>query len=214
MATLGDMIGRIAGEIDRTDLTATQIPQAIQTAVHFYERQGFFFNEGNFVFNTVLGQEYYGAADNALIPISPNIQLLRLEYGGSTRWDLVRQTFDYIDSISASSAWRGVPECWAYREQKIRIYPIPSQVWPITVFNTLRDSFDINDPSYAGVWVNDAEYLIRTRAKIELYNNVIIVPDAAVNLPALMMQEVRAIAALRGETASREAMGQATPTDF
>lgn len=214
MATLQDMIDRIANELDRADLSATEIPQAIGTAVQFYQRKHFYFTEDSFTFNTVVGQELYGVADSPYIPISPRIQLLRLQYGGGVRWDLTRQTFEYVDSESASSDWRGVPEDWTYRQQHIRLYPIPSQVWPITAFNIVPDDFASTDTQYDGPWVNAAEYLIRTRAKIELLVNVIHMPEFDPELMALMNQEKRAWANLSGETGSRETMGHAQPTAF
>lgn len=214
MATLNDMIARIANELDRSDLSTTEIPQAIGTAVQFYQRKHFYFTEDSFTFNTVVGQELYGVADSAYIPISPRIQWLRLQYGGGVRWDLTRQTAEYIDQESASSDWRGVPEDWCYRQQQIRLYPIPSQVWPITAFNIVPDDFATTDTTYDGPWVNAAEYLIRTRAKIELLVNVIHMPEFDPELQGLYKQEQRAWGNLSGENASREALGYAVPTNF
>lgn len=213
MATLSDMVARIANELDRSDLT-TEINQAIATSVQFYQRKNFFFNEDSFTFNTVVGQEYYGLADNPMIPVSSKIQILRLQYGGGVRWELTKQTFEYVDNESASSDWRGVPEDWAYRAQQIRIYPIPSQVWPITAFNIRPDTDALADQDYSGPWVNDAEYLIRTRAKIELLRNVIREPDMVGELEAMAMQEAAAWGNLTSDTASREALGHAQPTAF
>ena len=213
------MEARIANELDRSNIS-TEIQQAIATAVQFYQRKNFWFNEDSFVFNTVVGQEYYGLADNPLIATSPKLQILRLQYGGGVRWELTKQTFEYVDNESASSDWRGVPEDWAYRHQQIRIYPIPSQVWPITAFNVRPDSFPLADPDYNGPWVNDAEYLIRTRAKIELLINVIQEPTMMAQLGSaaqgtgLHGQEARAWGNLSGETSSREALGHAMPTAF
>lgn len=214
MATLGDMYNRIANELDRSDLLQVEIPQAVATAVQFYQRKNFYFNEDSFVFNTVVGQEYYGVADNPMIPISPKIQILRLQYGGGVRWDLTKQTFEYVDNESASSDWRGVPEDWAYRGQQIRIYPIPSQVWPITAFNIRTDAYPLSDQTYNGPWVNEAEYLIRSRAKIELLLNVIREPDMQGELERLGSQEMRAWVNISGEAGSKEALGHATPTAF
>lgn len=214
MATLGDMYARIANELDRSDLTTTEIPQAVATAVQFYQRKNFYFNEDSFTFNTVVGQEYYGLADSAYIPISPKIQILRLQYGGGVRWELTKQTFEYVDDESASSDWRGVPNDWAYRAQQIRLYPIPSQVWQITAFNVRPDDYPLADEDYDGPWVNDAEYLIRTRAKIELCINVLMMSETTPDLQALLGQEQRAWGNLTGDTATREALGQAVPTQF
>ncbi len=220
MATLQEMYTRIANELDRQDLLTTEIPQAVATAVQFYQRRNFFFNEDQFTFNTVVGQEYYGLADEPLIATSPKIQILRLQYGNGVRWDLTKQTFEYVDAESASSDWRGVPEDWAYRAQKIRLYPIPSQVWAITAFNIVPQGYPLADPDYAGPWVNDAEYLIRTRSKIELLVNVVREPTTPIDLgipgagTGLYGQEERAWANLTAETYDREGLGHAQPTAF
>lgn len=214
MATLADMYTRIANEMDRADLLTTEIPQAVATAVQFYQRKNFFFNEDQFSFDTVVGQEYYDLTDEPLIATSPAIQLLRLNYGSGVRWDLTKQTFEYLDAESASSAWRGVPEDWTYREQRIRLYPIPSQVWSITAFNIRTDDYPLADETYDGPWANEAEYLIRTRAKIEILNNLVNGDAVAGGLMQLMDQERRAWANISGEVASKEALGHAQPTAF
>ncbi len=212
MATYGDMQARIADELDRTDLT-TQIQRSIITAIRMFQRRNFWFNERSFQFSTVIGQEYYGAADNAQIASSPNIQILRLQYGGGVRWELPRQTFEQVDQLSASRDWRGVPEVFAYRGEQIRLYPIPSQVWPIDAFNIYR----IPDPpsdSDSSEWFNEAEEMIRTHAKIDLLTNVIRPPSLQDEVALLAVQESRAIAALNGETGFRESWGGAVPTYF
>lgn len=212
MATYGDMQARIADELDRQDLSS-QIQLAIMTAIQMFQRRNFWFNEAAFSFNTVLGQEYYGAADNAQIATSPNIQILRLQYGGGVRWELPRQPFEILDQYSASRDWRGVPEIFAYRAEQIRLYPIPSQVWAIDVFSIYR----IDQPtsnSDDSEWFNTAEELIRTHAKIDLLTNVIRPPGLDAEAAMLIRQEARALASLNGETDFRESWGGAVPTAF
>lgn len=58
MATYGDMQARIADELARTDLAA-EIQNEIQTAISYYENERFWFNEGQWTFNTVNAQELY-----------------------------------------------------------------------------------------------------------------------------------------------------------
>ncbi len=212
MATYGDMQARIADELDRSNLLP-HIQKAIVTAIKVYQRRNFWFNERSFTFNTVVGQEFYGVADNAQIATSPNIQILRLQYGGGVRWELPRQTFETVDQLSASSDWRGVPEVFAYRYEQIRLYPIPSQVWPITAFNIYKIPEPPSD-SDDSEWFNEAEELIRTTAKIDLYVNVIRAPIDPVEMAGLLAQKQRALGDLTGETGFRESTGGAVPTMF
>ncbi len=212
MATYGNMQARIADELDRSDLLP-QIQNAIVTSIKVYQRRNFWFNERSFQFSTVVGQEYYGATDNAQIASSPNLQILRLQYGGGVRWELPRQTFEEVDQLSASRDWRGVPEVFAYRGEEIRLYPIPSQVWPIDCFNIYRIP-DPPDNSDSSEWFNEAEELIRTAAKIDLLINVIRPPNLSDELAGLLAQKARALGDLTGETGFRESWGAAVPTAF
>lgn len=212
MATYGQMQARIADELDRQDL-GSQIQNAIITAIQRFQRRNFWFNERSFQFNTVVGQEYYGVADNAQIASSPNIQILRLQYGGGVRWELPRQTFEIVDQYSASRDWRGVPEIFAYRGQQIRLYPIPSQVWPIDAFNIYKIPIPPSN-SDDSEWFNEAEELIRSHAKIDLLTNVIRPPDLEAEVLLLAAQERAALASLNGETGFRESWGAAVPTAF
>ena len=90
MSTFGNMMDRIADELDRTDLTS-QIQKAIQTAIDRYERKRFWFNEARSItFNTVDGQEFYTSSDNSAIPNLLQIDVVRLTVSGSDKIELER----------------------------------------------------------------------------------------------------------------------------
>lgn len=211
MATYLDMQTRIADELDRQDLTS-QIKLAIQTAIAYYQRRNFYFTKTSFTFSTVVAREYYTSSDNAAIATSPDIDILNININ-SGRLQLVRQEFDYIDSISYLATATGMPTIWAYRAAQIRLYPIPSQIWTITAFNTPRLTA-LSADSDTNVWTNDAECLIRTRAKMDLIVNVIRGTDMADELALLRAQEMEERAANFGELASREAVGYIQPSAF
>lgn len=211
MASYLDMQTRIADELDRSDLTA-QIKKAIVTAVEFYQRKPFYFTETSFTFSTVVGQEYYGAAANAAIPTSPSIDLLNINVNAG-RVDLDKQSFEYIDSISFLTTATGQPDMWAYRAEQIRLYPIPNQVYVITAFSIPRLTA-LSADTDSNVWTNDAEALIRARAKQDLVANVIRGVDMAEELAMLRDQEIQERSALYSEGASRSATGVITPTSF
>ena len=203
---------RIADELDRGSELTAQIKKAIVTAVDFYQRKKFYFTETSFTFNTVVAQEYYGTADVAAIATSPSLEILNIDINAG-RFQLVKQSFDYIDSISYLTGALGQPMIWAYRAEQIRLYPIPSQVWTVTAFNIPRLTA-LSSDSDSNAWTNDAEALIRTRAKIDLIYNVIRGTDMVEEIALLKDQERQELAALFGETASRDAQGVMTPTDF
>jgi hypothetical protein len=214
VASFIDMQNRIADELDRSDLT-TQIKQAINSAVSFYARKNFFGTETSFTFNTVNGQEYYTESDAPQIATSPFIDELNVNIN-TGRIQMSRQTFEYIDSISFLPTATGQPYLWAYRSKKIRFYPIPSQVYVVTVQNTPRLGL-LTDPNESNFWTDEdsgAECLIRTKAKLYLLLNVIRASDMIPEIQMLKQQEIEERSALFGETGSRKSVGVMTPVAF
>lgn len=189
-----------------------QIKKAIITAVKFYERKRFYFCESSFTFATVAGQELYTTADAAAIATSPNIERLNGLFFG-TRIPLTKRTWEYIDDISTLPVSRSMPEDWAYRELSIRLYPIPDQAYTITAYNVPRLT-ELSADTDSNAWTNDAEALIRARAKWDLVKNVIRGPEMAEELAMLKAEEEQEFVALIRETSSREATGFSTPTQF
>lgn len=162
MATYGDMQGRIADELARTDLT-TQIQTCILRAIRFYERRKWWFNERRtLTFPTVAAQEYYAAAANADIPNITRIDTIML-LKGTDRFMLDRQNWDYIEALSITSTLSGEPTDYAYYGQSIRLYPIPNAVWTLTVSGAWP--LDVLTGNDSNAWTNEGEDLICCRAK-------------------------------------------------
>lgn len=211
MASYLDMQVRIADELDRGDLTA-QIKKAIVSAVKFHERKTFYFTETSFTFATVASQEYYTTADAPAIAASPNIERLNGNYY-SSRTPLVKRDWQYIDDISVMSTSLGQPMDWAYRQLRIRLYPIPDGVYTITAFNVPRLT-ELSSDSDSNAWTNDAEAMIRARAKWDLVKNVIRGPEMAEEMIGLRDEEEQELVALLAETRRRKATGMIQPTQF
>ncbi len=209
MSTYGTMQARIADDLSgRTDLT-TQIQEAIQTAIKFYERRRFYFNEATTTFSTVASQEYYGSSDNADIPNIIEIDTLKILVNGST-YLLTARDFQFIDDISNSTSSLGDPTDFCYYKQNIRLFPIPSAVRTITMayvkrLTTLSASGDTN------AWMTDGEELIRMRAKRLLFLNVIRSPEESATYAEF---EAQALGVIEGETAKRISPGRLRPTIF
>lgn len=208
MSTLGAMADRIEDELARTDLT-TQIHKAIRSAVSYYERKAFYFNEAQFTLTTSSSQEYYGLSDNANIPSVGAIDSVRITVG-STRYTLEKRDFAYIDQISSSTSTVGDPTDYAYYAQQFRFYPVPNAartivVSGITKTTTLSATGDTN------YWVTEGEELIRSRATWDLYKHVIKDREQAEDWKET---ELEALAALRGDDAERLSTWRFRPTAF
>lgn len=209
MSTYGTMQDRIADEINRTNLTS-QIQKAIISAIKHYERKRFYFNETrDITFSLSSSQEFYSASDNSAIPKLVEIDEVVVTVSNN-RYYLTPRTYDYLERISTGQQYTSTPNDYAYYAQKLRVYPIPVEAYPIRIsgvqrLDTLSATTDTN------AWMTDAEELIRARAKKDLFANVIRNPEEAVVQANLERDAYRI---LREESNSRQAGAGISPTYF
>ncbi len=169
------MVAQIVFELGRrTDLQATVVPKAILDAIQIYQKERFRFNENQpltpFVLNTVALQYIYTAVDDARIA-----QLYKIDYInyllGSTNNRMGRDVPEAVYLATINGQASGPPGFWAYDGNSIAIYPQPNQVYQLTIGGywaypaplPANYSSDITNP-----WMNEAERLIRSRAKYEI----------------------------------------------
>lgn len=170
MATLADMKARIAAEIFRSDLTS-QIAAAISDAIGHYQNDRFWFNEprldGEPTFNTVAGIATYGS--EALDTIGSLFKIDYLTYvQGNATFKIYRETPENIQLLNQNGQISGPPDRFCFAGQAITLYPRPNTVYPISIFGELYLGPPLSDTDPANVWMNEAENLIRSRAKYEL----------------------------------------------
>lgn len=203
MATYQDMVTRIGDELARSDLSS-QIQNEIQSAIVFYQDERFYFSEfRNTTWNTVIGQEFYSSTD------IPNLALmLKLDAVTITvnqdRFKVRPWPYPNLEQMSVTTTTQGQPGYYAIYAQQIRLYPIPQQVYPM-LFSGL---FAVAAPvllSDSNAWTNDAEELIRSRAKKNVCINII--KDAA-NAATANAQEQEAYDNLLILTSKKTASGQ------
>lgn len=181
MSNYGGMQSQIADELARADLTA-HIQKAIQTAIQRHERTPFYFNRKTSTFLTVADQEYYGAAALADIPTLVEIDSMTVDVNGIDS-PVVPIDFVEIDAVQTGTI-KGTPQVYAYYGQQIRLYPIPDAARTATMSFVYRfASLSLSGDSNA--WTTDAEPLIRSEAKAELYDHVIRSPEMADRMRAL-----------------------------
>ena len=218
MSTLETMKARIADDLARSDLT-NQIAAAITTAIEAYQTDRFFFNETReFTFNTVIGQDFYGATANANIPNLINIDWATIVIGGNLRTLCYRdpETIDYDAGNTTST---GQPYEYTYYEQQIRLYPNPTQVWQVRVNGVIVKAAPAADDEANNPWMTFGERMIRSRAKYELAVHVLRDADMATLMspdpppPGVTVghEAYRAFSQLKGRTNRMVSTGRIRP---
>lgn len=205
------MKSRIQVELgNRTDL-ATQIAYAINDAIGFYQNERLKFNESrDITFNTVAGQEFYTSSDNAQIPTLFAIDYI-VVYLGSIPWPVKRRTPFEIEVLNNNGLVRGQPYNWCYFNNQIRLGPVPDAVYPMRVAGQVTIAAPASDGEANNPWMTDAELLIRSRAKYQLYLHAIRNLEMA---QAMAAQVTEATENLKGVGNRLTGTGSVTPTQF
>jgi hypothetical protein len=211
MTTFGTMQDRIADELDRTDLT-TQIQREIKSAITYYDKHRFWFNEArNISFATVDGTEYYGSTNDSDIPNLLFIDTLKIALNASDKYDLERVPFQEIDSDSQGITLdEGKPVKYAYYAKQIRLYPIPDASYSIYGAGVIALG-DLSVTGDTNAWMTDGEALIRSRAKWALFTHVIKDVESARTMKQAELDELSHMVA---GTNSRSGTGRLVATAF
>lgn len=204
------MKARIADELARADLTS-QIAYAITDAIECYQSERFWFNESRDVtFSTVASQEYYTSSDNALIP-----DIYAIDYAvmtvGSVVNALTRYTPEHIEYLSDDGTQTGEPCAYAYFQKKIRLYPVPTDVYTVRIAGHVKVAAPATDGEADNPWMTDAERLIRARAKYNLAVDILYEPNLASAMSAAITD---AFDQLKGRTNRQVGTGIIAPTCF
>ena len=207
MATYLDMINRIGDESLRSDM-ANQIKLCIQDAIGHYEVERLWFNQfRDRTFATVAGHEFYGELDHSDIPHVLEFDVVTLTVA-STRWPLVKSGFVQIEDWNADASAQGQPTHYAYWGRQIRLYPVPDLTYQIRLSGLFKLPTLVADGD-TNAWTEDAEELIRHRAKAVLYSQYLRDDANAARATAL---EMVAFERLSATTARRLASSHIRPS--
>ncbi len=210
MTTFGTMRDRIADELDRADLTS-QIEREIKSAIAFYERKRFWFNEQRIDFPTVASQEWYTSTDDSAIPNLLTLDIAKVAISSTNKYQLDLLPYAELEFVSDNGAAdEGQPTSLAYFQKQVRLYPIPDASYSVVLsgifaLDSLSASADTN------AWMTDGEALIRARVKASIYSNVIRDPELANEARGIEREE---LGALVSATTQKKATGQLLPTTF
>ena len=208
MATYGDLKARIADEIVRTDLT-TQIQNAILTSILEFDRERWYFNESAYNVSTVAGQRDYTSTN---ITNTLQIDAVKMTIVAGTVYDLQPRSYEEIEVLTAGTAVdQGQPTFYTYFNQQISLFPVPDSSSYVFRVMCAKKLTELAADTDSNAWTNDAEPMVRARAKWHLYTHVI--KDAA-QAAAQNDTFLQNYTALRALTTDRGTRGRLKATRF
>lgn len=203
MATLADMKARILRETTRDDLVDV-FEDEIRSAIQFYRAKRFWFTEQDrrITFTTIAGQTDYGKTSHAYIPDLVRIDFIQVDHQGR-KYPLKLATPGQINQwLSSSSMESNPPAFYSYYDRKLRFYPEPDDSYPIEISGVVYFHAPATDDEQDNPWMNEAEELIRFRAKRNIYLNHFFGTEQGM-AQAMAVAESEAYKRLRVETSSR-----------
>jgi hypothetical protein len=196
MSTYGTMIARIADEL-ALPAVAARIPNAIQAAIRFYESERFWFNEAESTASTVVSQQNYAMPTDFL-----EADILTVtDTDEDVRYKLTRRSWDWLRGHLLDPDSRARPDDWSYYADQIWLYPVPDQVYTLTL-SYLKRLSALSAYADTNEWMVHGEELVRSRAKWDLLLHS--APDKNAPLIVAMQQaEKEALKNLRSKSAQK-----------
>lgn len=171
MTTFGAIKARVADDLLRPDLTA-QIAAAVPDAIRTAAANRFYFNEvRGLTFNTVVGQQFYGAAALADIANLTDIDAVWITVN-SQRRTLDSESALVIDQMLEGSPSNGEPYLYARQANGLRLYRVPGAVYPVFIDGVSRLSV-LSADADTNAWMTEGERYIRALVKAMLCEDVI-----------------------------------------
>ncbi len=160
MSNFGTLIARINDEL-AVAAVAARIPNAIQSAIRFYESERLWFTEGESTSSTVAGQQQQAMPTDFLEGDSLTLTVDNIRYLLKRRpWSWMRG--HNIDTLTTSR-----PTDWSYFADQIYMFPIPDLVYTLTM-SYLQRLAALSGFTDTNAWMVHGEELIRERAKYDL----------------------------------------------
>jgi hypothetical protein len=150
---------RVADELNRADLTS-QIALEILTAIKHYERDRFWFNEGEATASTVAGQINIAVPTDLL-----EIDSLEVTYA-SHPYPVTRRDWGWYTRISGrdTNIGKAVPTSYVYHANSLYLHPVPDAIYTLTM-SYLKQLTALSAGADSNEWTIGGEELIRVRAR-------------------------------------------------
>lgn len=179
MATFAEIVTKVAGDLKISTLN-DEIKAAINEAIDFYDSERFWFNgnKRDLSFSTVASQEYYGSADNVLIPRLVTIDGVRIIEGSNASATTGYRLSPFESEQMSIPVVSGRPVAYSFFDQQFRLYPVPSAVYTVRVvgFYTLPE---LSADADTNVWTTYASELLRKSAKRRVEMDILKDSDGA-----------------------------------
>ena len=178
--TFGDMQSRVVQETGRDDL-ADNIRAEILDAIGYYRSQEWFNTRATWTQATTASTNLYTLPADAV-----DLAMLSLVNSGE-KYPLEEVPYEQLELMDGQvPGITGLPSYFAYFNLQVRLYPTPdSSGYSLTAPYQAAPSVPVAD-SDGGTsatpgffWMNQAEQLVRCRAKAKLYAGVVKQPEFA-----------------------------------
>lgn len=150
---------RIANEL-ATPEVSSRIKQEILSSIQFYQNERLWFLECESTASTVASQANYAVPDDLLTTDALTLT------SDSVRRPLNQVTWEQYRTL-ADTTTPNRPKHFAYYVDEYWLYPVPDQVYTLTV-SYLADLSDLSAGTDTNAWLTEGEELIRLRTKYSL----------------------------------------------
>lgn len=209
--TYGDMLDAIADESRRPRATfGAQISRCVREAIIEAEKETYWFNDTRTqTFATVASQEYYGSAANSFIPYLTEIENLAVTISSGDVDDLSKSSWDELQAMNGDGTTFGRPTHYAYAFKQIRLYPIPTAAYTVTIAGSYALA-DLSADADTNCWTVEREggLLVRYRASALFYGTYLRLAERAATFDNLANGEIKKLTA---STSRRQATGRIRP---
>lgn len=168
MTTLTALKADIARDLGNSNLT-TEIADAINRAIKFYQGHLFWFNESrSYTFVTVAGQVYYTSSDDSDIPLIRKLDGIILERSDGQDFPLRPMDIGQLEVLTDSGSSQGEPYAYSYYANTIGICNKPDAVYTLRLFGNFAVAAPASDGESDNAWMLYAYNLIRSRASYDV----------------------------------------------
>lgn len=201
MATVGNLITTIIGDLSRADTSLSDVVLIdVQSAIRDYEAYRFYFNERTLSITLSATNTYllslWVATDASLSDII-EVDNVSVVVGGNRRYQLEEVTHDRLRYLDVGNSQpTGNPELYAMWSQSVVLdsFPAPAITGTLDCHVKLVELAAMSD---SNAWTNDAKELIRNAALKRLWGRRFRDADSA---QAAAVGEQLALAALQRRT--------------
>lgn len=177
MATYLETQQRIATELNRSDLS-TPIQSAIKSAIAYYKKRRFWWNETTGSLSCTASQAYVTLPTDFV-----DLDYLQVTIG-STLNELRRVSYFDIVKWRANSS-EGQPTDFDLYQNRIELFRVPDSTYTLTI-HYVKELTVLSGDSDENAWLTDGEELIRCHAKRDLYIHNIRNTAAAQDMQAMV----------------------------